>query len=157
VTGPYVSRRSGKSNPVALVAAKPTENRPQTTTNPCSCCQGSHYTARVRSSDHGHWTIGIDEPTKIKCVLISSTVIISSAPVHQSRCITSVRKNIISCNMVLLPTVKRKAVKVGGGNTVVLRGRVGTARECDTNGFVRHCVDSRSLQGRYVANDSRVG
>eukprot|EP00102_Acyrthosiphon_pisum_P023953 XP_016661163.1 PREDICTED: uncharacterized protein LOC107884144 [Acyrthosiphon pisum] len=46
VTG-YVSRRSGKSegksNPVALVAAKPTENRPQTTTNPCSCCQGSHY------------------------------------------------------------------------------------------------------------------
>ncbi|CAI6355608.1 unnamed protein product [Macrosiphum euphorbiae] len=43
VTGPYVSRRSGKSKPVALVAAKPTENRPQTTTNPCSCCQGSHY------------------------------------------------------------------------------------------------------------------
>ncbi|CAI6351321.1 unnamed protein product [Macrosiphum euphorbiae] len=42
VTGPYVSHRAGKSNPVALVAAKPTERHSQTTTSSCSCCQGSH-------------------------------------------------------------------------------------------------------------------
>lgn len=78
---------------------------------------------RVRSSDHGHWTIGIDGPMKIKFVLIASAVIILSVPVRQSRDVTSVRKNITHCYMVLLPPARRKAVTVGGKHRRVVQPR----------------------------------
>jgi len=42
VAGPYINHRSGKSNPVALVAAKSSESRPTTSTVSCPCCSGSH-------------------------------------------------------------------------------------------------------------------
>jgi len=70
----------------------------------------------VRSSDHVHWTIGIDGPMKIKFVLIASAVTIGSVLVHRSRDVKSVLRNITHFYMVLLPPVQRRAVTVGGGN-----------------------------------------
>ncbi|CAI6369944.1 unnamed protein product [Macrosiphum euphorbiae] len=61
VTGPHVSRRSGKGHPVALVTAKPTETRPPNTTSSCPCYHGSHNISscpKFRSSsldDRNRW------------------------------------------------------------------------------------------------------
>jgi len=77
---------------------------------------GRTTSAHVRSSDHVHWTIGIDGLMKIKFVSISSAVTIGSAPVHQSRDVKGVLRSITHFYMVLLPPVKRRAVTMGGRN-----------------------------------------